>query len=51
MFGGMFIGLCEAFSISYISSRYGDLFVFAILIVVMLVRPTGLFGQKPLQKV
>jgi branched-chain amino acid transport system permease protein len=51
MIGGMFIGLCESFSLSYISTRYGDLFVFAILIAVMLVRPTGIFGQKPLQKV
>jgi branched-chain amino acid transport system permease protein len=51
MIGGMFIGLCESFSLSYISTRYGDLFVFAILIAVMLVRPTGIFGQAPLQKV
>jgi branched-chain amino acid transport system permease protein len=51
MIGGMFIGICESFSLSYISSRYADLIVFGILIVVMLVRPTGLFGQAPLQKV
>ncbi len=51
MIGGLFIGLCESFSLSYISTRYGDLSVFAILIVIMLARPTGIFGQKPLQKV
>jgi branched-chain amino acid transport system permease protein len=51
MIGGMFIGLCEAFSLTYISTRYGDLIVFGILIVVLLVRPNGIFGQKPLQKV
>jgi branched-chain amino acid transport system permease protein len=51
MIGGIFIGLCEAFSLTYISTRYGDLIVFAILITVMLVRPTGIFGQAPLQKV
>jgi branched-chain amino acid transport system permease protein len=51
MIGGMFIGLCEAFSLTYISTRYGDLIVFGILIAVLLVRPTGIFGQKPLQKV
>jgi branched-chain amino acid transport system permease protein len=51
MIGGMFIGLCESFSLSYISTRYGDLIVFGILISVMLARPTGLFGQAPLQKV
>ena len=51
MIGGLFIGLCESFSLSYVSTRYGDLSVFAILIAVMLARPTGIFGQKPLQKV
>jgi branched-chain amino acid transport system permease protein len=51
MIGGMFIGLCEAFALTYISTRYGDLVVFGILIMVMLIRPTGIFGQAPLQKV
>ena len=51
MIGGLVIGLAEAFSLSYISTEYSDLIVFGILIVTMLIRPTGLFGQKPLQKV
>jgi branched-chain amino acid transport system permease protein len=51
MIGGIFIGLCESFSSSYISSQYSDLIVFGILIATMLVRPVGLFGQRPLQKV
>jgi branched-chain amino acid transport system permease protein len=51
MIGGMFIGICESFSLSYVSTRYADLIVFGILITVMLVRPAGLFGQAPLQKV
>ena len=49
--GGLAIGLCESFSSSYISSQYSDLIVFALLIAVMLVRPQGVFGQPPLQKV
>jgi branched-chain amino acid transport system permease protein len=51
MIGGIFIGLCESFSQSYISSQYSDLIVFGILIAVMLIRPQGIFGQPPLQKV
>jgi len=51
MLGGMFIGLCESFTVGYISSLYSNLIIFGILIAVMLVRPTGLFGQAPLQKV
>ena len=51
MIGGLVIGLCEAFSSSYVSSQYSDLIVFAILIATMLIRPQGVFGQPPLQKV
>jgi branched-chain amino acid transport system permease protein len=51
MVGGVLIGLCEAFSLSYISPKYSDLIVFGILIITMLVRPTGLFGRRAMQKV
>jgi branched-chain amino acid transport system permease protein len=51
MIGGIFIGLCESFSLSYISTQYSDLIVFGILIAVMLIRPTGIFGTPALQKV
>jgi branched-chain amino acid transport system permease protein len=51
MIGGIFIGFCESFSQSYISTRYSDLIVFGILIAVMLIRPQGIFGRPPLQKV
>ena len=51
MIGGIFIGLCESFSLSYISTQYSDLIVFGILIATMLIRPQGIFGQRPLQKV
>ena len=46
MIGGIVIGLCEAFSLSYISTKYSDLIVFGILILTMLVRPTGIFGRR-----
>ncbi len=51
MIGGIFIGLCESFTSSYISSQYTNLIVFGILIATMLIRPQGIFGQRPLQKV
>ncbi len=51
MVGGIFIGLCESFSLSYISTQYSDLIVFGILIATMLIRPTGIFRQPALQKV
>jgi branched-chain amino acid transport system permease protein len=51
MFGGLFIGLVEAFAAGYISNTFKDLILFSILIVVMLVRPSGLFGKATIQKV
>ena len=45
------IGLAESFSIAYVSSTFADLVVFAILIIVMLVRPTGLLGKADIKKV
>ena len=43
--GGLLIGLAEAFAIGYISSTFQDAIVFAILIAVMIVRPSGLLGR------
>jgi branched-chain amino acid transport system permease protein len=51
MVGGLVIGLAESFSIAYVSSTFSDLIVFAILILVMLVRPTGLLGKADIKKV
>jgi branched-chain amino acid transport system permease protein len=51
MLGGLLIGVAESFVTGYISSAYSNLIVFGILIVVMLVRPTGLLGRAQLQKV
>jgi branched-chain amino acid transport system permease protein len=51
MLGGLLIGIAESFITGYISSTYTNLLVFGLLIVVMLVRPTGLLGQAQLQKV
>jgi branched-chain amino acid transport system permease protein len=51
MAGGMLVGLAESFTSAYISSTFQNLIVFALLIVVMLVRPTGLFGAAAIGKV
>ncbi|MBV9448318.1 MAG: branched-chain amino acid ABC transporter permease [Streptosporangiaceae bacterium] len=51
MLGGLLIGLAESFVTGYISSTYTNLLVFALLILVMLSRPSGLLGQAQLQKV
>jgi branched-chain amino acid transport system permease protein len=51
MFGGLFIGLAEAYTAGYISSTFQDLIVFCVLVLVMLLRPSGLFGRAAVQKV
>ena len=49
--GGLLIGVAESFITGYVSSTYTNLLVFALLIAVMLIRPSGLLGQAQLQKV
>jgi branched-chain amino acid transport system permease protein len=49
--GGLAIGLAESFTIGYLSSTFSDAIVFVILIGVMILRPSGLFGRAALQKV
>jgi branched-chain amino acid transport system permease protein len=43
MLGGLLIGLAESFTTAYISSTFQNLIVFGLLILMMLIRPTGLF--------
>lgn len=49
--GGVLLGLVETFGATYLSSHYKDAFAFVILILVLLVRPTGIFGERISQKV
>lgn len=51
MLGGILLGLIETFGKAYISTALSDAIVFAVLIVVLLVKPTGLLGKKVREKV
>ena len=51
MLGGILLGLIEIFGKAYISTELGDAIVFLILIVMLLVKPTGLLGKKISEKV
>lgn len=51
MLGGLAIGVIEILSRAYISSQMADAIVFAVLILVLLVRPTGILGRKYVEKV
>lgn len=49
--GGILLGVIEILSKAYISSQMSDAIVFAVLIVVLLVKPTGILGKKINEKV
>lgn len=51
MIGGILLGVIEIMGKAYISSQVADAIVFAVLIVVLLVKPTGLFGKNIQEKV
>ena len=51
MIGGLLLGVIEILGKAYVSTELGDAFVFAVLIVVLLVKPTGLLGKQVHEKV
>ena len=51
MIGGVLLGVIEILGKAYVSTELGDAFVFAVLIVVLLVKPTGLLGKRVSEKV
>ncbi len=51
MVGGILLGVIEILGKAYVSTELGDAFVFAVLIVVLLVKPAGLLGKTVHEKV
>lgn len=49
--GGFFIGICETLLVAMGYSTFSDAFTFMLLILMLLLRPTGLFGEKTADKV
>lgn len=51
LIGGILLGVIEIFGKAYISSQLSDAIVFSVLIIVLLVKPTGILGKKINEKV
>lgn len=51
MLGGILLGIIEILSKAYISTQLADAIVFGVLIVVLLVKPTGILGKEIREKV
>ncbi|WP_159914870.1 high-affinity branched-chain amino acid ABC transporter permease LivH [Pantoea sp. 18069] len=51
MLGGVLLGVAETLAAAYISSEYKDIVAFSLLVLILLVRPTGLLGKPEVEKV
>ena len=51
MLGGILLGIIEIFSKAYISTQLSDAIVFAVLIIVLLIKPAGMLGKQIREKV
>jgi len=49
--GSLVLGLTESFATGYVSSDYEDVFAFALLVIILIFRPSGLLGRSTTQKV
>ncbi|OQY03336.1 MAG: branched-chain amino acid ABC transporter permease [Desulfobacteraceae bacterium 4572_123] len=51
MLGGILLGLSESLAVTFLPSAYKDVVTFVILIIVLIIRPWGLMGEKVPEKV
>lgn len=51
MLGGLLLGLFNAFISGYVSSTWADAYTFILLIAILIVRPTGILGERVAEKV
>lgn len=49
--GGLILGVAENLGVAIIASQYKDIIAFTILILVLIIRPTGILGKKEINKV
>jgi branched-chain amino acid transport system permease protein len=45
MLGGLILGVAEVFSVGYLASSYRDAFAYGVMILILVFKPSGLFGS------
>ncbi|MEK7823185.1 MAG: branched-chain amino acid ABC transporter permease, partial [Nitrospirota bacterium] len=50
MLGGLILGLIESLGAGYLSSEYKDAYAFIVLILILLIKPTGLLGKTEIHR-
>jgi len=50
MFGGLLLGLLEAMGTQLLGSQWKDVFAFALLILILILRPNGLLGKSEIER-
>jgi branched-chain amino acid transport system permease protein len=45
MLGGLILGVAEILSVGYLTSSYRDAFAFGVMILILIFKPSGLFGS------
>ena len=48
--GGLLLGILEAFGVGFVSSSLKDAIAFVLLLLILYIRPTGIFGAKAVQR-
>lgn len=51
MIGGLVLGLTEVMGVAFVSSSFRDAIAFGILIIILIIKPSGIFGKKSKEKV
>ena len=46
MVGGLILGMAEILSVGYLASSFRDAFAFGLMILILLIKPSGLFGSR-----
>lgn len=49
--GGLLLGICEALISGFVSSAYRDAIAYALVMIILVIKPTGIFGRQIAQKV